>query len=302
MREDLQTPEIKSTNYETFTPEIKVYNSITNMIDPDLMPTLDGYYGVKLKEGATTVLMGDYTPIYAHWEYGKGRVGTFACDLNGTWSSDFVNSEVGETLINNIIYYLFPKERIRLDDITVGFTGDNYTTNLSIFTDLKDGEKIQVSVFPYGNPESPHRQQFTLNQQTGFSRLTFAVKQSGVHQITVQKLDSANNEISSTTVYKSLAYSKEYLAFRDEEKAQQLMIMLSGGTDGVVVREAKDVFDNAVKYLHIIIDPRIVFALIIGFAFLLDIAARKFKWKWPHEIVRDRRRREEQLGSREGNR
>ena len=23
--------------------------------------------------------------------------------------------------------------------------------------------------------------------------------------------------------------------------------------------------------------------------FLLDIAARKFKWKWPHEIVRERK-------------
>ena len=60
--------------------------------------------------------------------------------------------------------------------------------------------------------------------------------------------------------------------------------------------KAKDVFDNAVKYLHIIIDPRIVFAIIIGVAFLLDIAARKFKWKWPHEIIRDRRRANEQLG------
>ena len=299
MREDLQTPEIKSVNYETFTPTIKVYNSITNGIDPLEMPTLDGYYGVKLKNDATTVLMGDYTPIYAHWEYGKGRVGTFACDLNGTWSSDFVTSDVGKTLINNIIYYLFPKESVRTTDITVNLTGENYTTNLSIFTELAENEKIKVTVAPYGNPEAATKQEYILDHKTGYSRLSFAIKESGVHQITVQKLNHANDMISSTVIYKTLSYSKEYLSFRDEEAAENLMQTLSTNTNGVVVEEAKDVFENAVKYLHIIIDPRIVFAIIIGFAFLLDIAARKFKWKWPHEILRDRRREKAQLKTKE---
>jgi uncharacterized membrane protein len=90
MREDLEVPEIKSVNYETFTPVISAQTQVTNGIPTSEMPTLDGYYGVKLKFGAVESLSGLYTPLYAQWNFGKGRVGTFACDLNGTWSSEFI--------------------------------------------------------------------------------------------------------------------------------------------------------------------------------------------------------------------
>ncbi|MBR2612838.1 MAG: VWA domain-containing protein [Clostridia bacterium] len=295
MREDLQTPDIKSVNYETFVPTIKSYNSITNTLNPDEIPSLDGYYGVKLKEEATAVLMGNFTPIYAHWEYGKGRVGTFACDLNGTWSKEFITEDVGKTIINSIIYYLFPKESVRTSDIGVGLTGENYTTNLSIITELGEDEKIVIAI----TTPSLTLEQYTLDHKTGYSRFSFVTKESGLYTINVKKVNASDTEISSTTIYKTMSYSKEYLAFRDEVGAQELMQTLSENTNGGVIKKAKDVFDNAVKYLHIIIDPRIVFAIIIGVAFLLDIAARKFKWKWPHEIVRDKRRAREQLGEGE---
>ena len=125
MREDLEVPEIKSVNYETFTPTINSYNAITNGILQKDMPTLDGYYGVKLKKDATAVLMGSYTPIYSQWNFGNGRVGTFACDLNGTWSKEFLASEVGRKLLNNIIYDLFPTENIRATGIEAALSGDN---------------------------------------------------------------------------------------------------------------------------------------------------------------------------------
>ena len=45
-------------------------------------------------------------PIYTQWNFGKGKVGTFACDLNGTWSSDFISSPEGQKILKKIIYYL----------------------------------------------------------------------------------------------------------------------------------------------------------------------------------------------------
>jgi hypothetical protein len=146
MREDLETPDIKSVNYEPFTPKINAFNAVTNGINQADIPMLEGYYGVKLKPDATAVLMGNYTPIYSQWEFGKGKVGTFACDLNGTWSFDFVTTETGKQLLNNIIYALFPNESVRASDVEATITGDNYTTNLSIFTDLEDGQTIKVTV------------------------------------------------------------------------------------------------------------------------------------------------------------
>jgi hypothetical protein len=57
----------------------------------------------------------------------------------------------------------------------------------------------------------------------------------------------------------------------------------------VIVDDPIQVFENAVEYLHIVIDPRLWFAIIIIICFLIDIAVRKFKWKWPHELIRERR-------------
>ena len=285
MREDLNTPEIKAINYETFTPTISATGSVTNGILQENMPTLDGYYGVKKKENATAYLMGQYTPIYTQWDYGKGRVGTFACDINGTWSADFLASETGIAMLNNIIYALFPTENVRATDIEATYTGDNYTTNLSIFTDLGDGETIKVTVLAEDGTEEV----YTADKTTGYSRMTLAIKSVGLNTILIQKLDSTGTEISSKTLYKVLSYSKEYDGFTDALAAEELMKSLALDTDGTVIEDPIQVFENAVEYLHIILDPRILFAILIIVCFLIDIAVRKFKWKWPHEIIREKK-------------
>ena len=285
MREDLEVPEIKSVNYETFTPTISTLNGVTNGIDPTTMPTLDGYYGVKLKNGATEVLSGNYTPIYSQWNFGKGRVGTFACDLNGTWSEDFISTDVGAQIINNIVYALFPTENIRVKDVEAQITGDNYTTNLSIYTELGDNQYIKVTVTSPTNAE----QIIIADKATGFSRLSFAVKESGLHTVLIQKMDENDQQIAATTVYKTLSYSKEYDAFADEEAAKALAEDLANRSGGYVLTDPLEVFGNAVEYLHIVIDPSLLFGILMIVLFLLDITVRKFKWKWPHEIIRERK-------------
>ena len=285
MREDLEVPEIKSVNYETFQPQITTQNAITNGISQAEMPTLDGYYGVKLKNGAVEAISGDYTPLYAQWSFGKGRVGTFACDLNGTWSADFISSDIGVKIINNIIFALFPTESVRTKDVEAEISGDNYTTNLSVYTDLLDDEYIKVTVTSPMNEE----QIIVADKESGFSRLSFAVKESGLHTILIQKMNASNHEVSSTTLYKTLSYSKEYDGFADTDAAEALSATLAERGNGFVLTDPLEVFENTVEYLHVIIDPRVVFATLIILLLLLDIAARKFKWKWPHEIARDRK-------------
>jgi hypothetical protein len=97
--------------------------------------------------------------------------------------------------------------------------------------------------------------------------------------------------IASTTVYKALSYSQEYNAFRDQDAAYALIQSIAESADGSLITEGWQVFENAVKYLHRSIDPRIAFMIIALVLFLLDIAVRKFKWKWPHEIIYDRKAR-----------
>ena len=50
-----------------------------------------------------------------------------------------------------------------------------------------------------------------------------------------------------------------------------------------------EVFSYFVRFLPRETDPRMVFLIIAMVCLLLDVAVRKFKFKWINEIVRDRR-------------
>lgn len=303
MYDDLNVKEIKETNYEEFDIKVNVTSSpIFNgvelkgsyiPVDEETNLTLDGFYGVKLKNDATAILSGQYTPLYAEWQYGKGKVGTFACDLNGAWSSEFINSEEGVKIINNIVKSLYPKERVKPMEIDAEWSGNNYTTQLSIFTDLGEGEYIEATITsPIAEGElEPKVQVLTAGAADGYTRMEFGVTTPGMHTILIQRKSADGTVIAEQLIYKPLSYSKEYDAFHDEEAAEELMVFLAEASGGEVITDPVYVFQNAAKYIHIVIDPRVVFMILLIILFLLDIAVRKFKWKWPHEIIKDKKAR-----------
>ena len=290
IKKDFEVNKIKDVNYETFTPKIDKISAITQGIKQEDMPTLDGFYGVKTKEGAEVILMGKYTPIYAQWGYGEGRVGTFACDLNGTWSSNFIDTEVAKTLLNNIVMSLFPEESIRAKDIELEVEGENYTTNLSIYTELNEGETIVATVTaPSVNGADPEVQKIVAGANDSYTRMKFVVRVPGIHEIRVQKLAEDGKLISETVTYKAFSYSGEYNVFTDPEIAAALAETLAADGKGFAYNEPWQVFEHSEKYRHVTIDPRIAFMIALIALFLLDIAVRKFKWKWIHEIIRDKK-------------
>ena len=72
--------------------------------------------------------------IYAQWRFEKGMVGSFLCDLNGVWSSDFLSGDgSGATFILNVVSALMPTESVRENEISNTVKQDNYTNSLSSF-------------------------------------------------------------------------------------------------------------------------------------------------------------------------
>lgn len=288
IKKDFEVSKITDVNYLPFTPRITKFSAITNGVLQEDMPSLMGFYGLKAKEGAEILLMGTYTPIYTQWSYGAGVVGTFACDLNGTWSADFLASEAGATIINNIVNYLFPDASIAARDIEVKVEGENYKTRLDIFTELSEEEYLEITVTaPMDSGIEPQNIRVGFND--AYSRVEFAVTAPGVHEILVQKRRSDGTLIYETLTYRALSYSLEYNEFPDTKAAELLAAELAADGRGEVYTEPEEVYENAVEFRHITLDPRVLFSIIIIVLFLLDVAVRKFKWKWLHEIIRDRR-------------
>ena len=297
VKKDFEVNKIQETNYEKFTPTLVGESDISKGINSEDMPKLDGFYGFKLKEGAEVFLTGRFTPIYAQWKYGKGSVGTFACDLNGTWSSEFIDTPTATTLVNNIVDSLFPLDSVRSHEIEVEVDGKNYKHDMDIYTDLLDGQYIEITITsPSHDGSGDLVQTIVRRKDERYSRVSFNITTPGIHEIRIRKLTGEGSDatvISERIVYREFSYSQEYNPFNDPELAEALAIRLADDGRGVVITEPYEVFENAAKVRHIHIDPRIVFMIIAIVLFLLDIAVRKFKWKWIHELVRESKEKKE---------
>ncbi|MBQ8291705.1 MAG: VWA domain-containing protein [Clostridia bacterium] len=324
MREELKAPEIKEVNYKTFNP---ILNNLTSPLvqgldrgtgenKDRLTVTLDGFYGVKVRETADLVLVGEFSvPLYAQWKYGVGMVGSFMCDLKGTgdsWSIEFMNDSNGKQFITNVINNLMPTENIRPNEIKADLKEDNYTNKLSIYTTLEEGETIKGELIQItssgevttslnsvtaGTKEQlrtlPCYVTAALNENNNYSRCDFVVRKSGVYKLVLTKVNKDGKQVADSLVfYKSFAYSEEYDVYAEDTEItpEQSLETLAARGEGAKVADLEnpwEIFDGFVTAIDRYYDPRFLFMILSLVLFLLDIAVRKFKFKWPHEIIRD---------------
>jgi hypothetical protein len=267
---------------------IKEKNAITNGVTEADIPPLTGYYGTLKKENAVVSLMGEYVPIFAHWKYGKGTVGSFLSDLNGEWSGAFMDSEAGKTLIFNMVESIFPLEDVQANSLDYVIKTDNYTTQVNVHS-LKENCKVVLEVVPVSKVAAdavPNGIAVTTVEEN--RRYTFEIKNAGLYQITMKELDEAGNVLSQTVTYTTFSYSQEYNAFPDRAPlGEELMTLLSADGKGIVVLDPAEIFASFAETLKREIDPRIVLLIMVIVLVLLDIAVRKFKFKWPWELVRE---------------
>lgn len=317
MREDLNAPEIKEVNFEEYYPIMTkptspIFKEVARLEDDKNMNTmavkLDGFYGVRARSPEYVYLTGEYNvPIYAQWRYGEGTVGSLMVDVYGKWSSEFIEDDSGKRFIKNVVSAITPTQSIRTNEIKVKLYEDNFTNTLGIYTDLNDGEKIVGNIKYNGKvlslnnlPTDQDRLALRgldcyvaneLSKDNNYSRAKFIIKTPGVYEIEILKYDKDDKLLASNVIYKELAYSEEYNIMLEEEIDYDEILegyALSG--NGSLIENLNDpheMIDTFNTVLTRTFDPRYLFAIIAIICFLLDIAVRKFKFKWPHEIIKE---------------
>ncbi len=317
MREDLNAPEIKDVNYTDFKPRVLdslsplLHGVVFNTAEEQnvVQATLGGFFGVKRRQLAETVLVGDYeVPIYAQWKFGQGMVGSFMCDVYSDWSSDFISNDNGRQFLLNAVANLMPMNNIRPSSMHVDLNEDNYINRMSIYTTLEDGQTIDAAVYAQGDDQgvSLNRVSGTqsgdlyvvqaLGSGNSYSRAQFVLKKGGVYNIVINKRAADGSIIDTLTISKSFAYSEEYDLAMEEDTTGTFMAELAEKGGGKVVAEDEpwEVFSTFITEIGREFDPRILFMILAMILFLLDIAVRKFKFKWPHEIIRDYKQKKAQ--------
>lgn len=95
-------------------------------------------------------------------------------------------------------------------------------------------------------------------------------------------------EYQTVEIYKTFAFSEEYNLYPEEEDRETFLIRLADNGNGKKIEniaDPKEVFENFVTGIDKTFDPRYLFAILSIICVLTDIAVRKFKFKWLHEII-----------------
>jgi hypothetical protein len=205
-----------------------------------------------------------------------------------------------------------PTESIRPNEFKVNLTEDNYTNRLSIITNLENGEYVSGKVYEIVDGAVAEETAVSLNEITqgdkqalremnvfvktaldvtnNYSRCDLIIKARGVYKIVLEKRSADGNVLASYETYKTFAYSEEYDTYLEETEIRPLDFLkaLSEKTDGKVIEDLEnpeEIFEDFVTALTYTFDPRILFMILVIIFFLTDIAVRKFKFKWPHELI-----------------
>ena len=302
MQTDLSLEAIAEIAYgEEFTLTIKDKTTVVAGIDDVSLPKLSGYYGTVKKEDAVVPLMGKYVPIYAQWKYGNGNVGSFMSDLNGTWSGEFINDIIGQSIVLNIVDNIFPNHDVRADGISFALKTDNYTTQLNVHG-VPENHRIEVQVTPISSSLVDLMETgIPVTEAEGNRRFIFTLKDAGLYEILIKRYDEEEALLSEIVLHKSFSYSEEYNYFTGREPiGDELLSELAKTGNGMVVDDVAEVFNTFNKHIKREYDPRIVMLIIIIVAFLVDIAVRKFKFKWIHEIIKERKYKKAEEARRNG--
>ncbi len=285
----------------------------TNVVDM----YVGGFYGGRVRDESYLVLSGEYdVPIYAQWNFGAGRVGSYMSDLGaGEWSSEVFGSANGRTFILNMLKSIMPISDIGIPDFDVSISTGNYINNLSVFADLEEGQTVKGTItstdgrsvslngLPEGQTalEGIYVTEF-LGESNKYSRCTFVIKEQGVYLLELDVCNEDGTVVSSYEKYISFSYSLEYdPAYEADVEPDELMEILAVDGNGQVIflDDPSAIFIDFVTAIDMTYDPRLVLLITAIILFLLDVAVRKFKFKWPHEIIRERKMAKSQTRSEE---
>lgn len=256
----------------TYTPALANLNSL---------PTLSGYIGSTPKENVTTVLSYGSDPIYCEWSYGNGKVGTFMSDLNGTWSKKYYEDDRGITFIDNLVTSLYAANSTR-KEMTIAIETNNFDRIITVRTASNNGRnKVNAIVkYPDGSKKQVSLNLVANNTYTGILE---DLSKSGMYEIKLTRTGDRN--VIEETIYTSFAYSNEYNAFINQDECYSFLSNICQYTGGNIYDLEEALFTEASERIDYQIDLRYVLLITTLTLFLLDIIVRKFKFKWPHEII-----------------
>lgn len=246
----------------TFTPII----TDASMTDFPGFPTLDGYLATAEKPLATVSLISDREePILAWWQYGAGKVLCWTSDVQGAWSSSFLQWDQATAFFGGLVSFILPVRQAEgeaaLEDGTLVYRAPGSTEGRATARVLAPDGSVSVLEM---EQVAPDRFEAALeNAQPG----AYAVS------VTVRQTDQADLTFEGGV---TAPYSREYDLRVGNQGA---LARLAADTGGQAVSDAGQLltFPPAQARARHALRPYLTLAALA--LLLLDIAQRRLDWE-----------------------
>ncbi len=253
-------------------------NEMTKLAADAELPALNGYNGVSVKPNAGVLIKTGEDPIYAEWEYGKGRVGSLMTNLSSNWGQSLIAE--GETEGRAIIEYLIRKNfksgvSGMTSDMNVEFSQKNFTTSITIKDISKqgilpadDGTKMGFIESYYHSPsdnldptkikednmtveeainylcpmDAPDYKYDSMIFAAGTFTSDFRMMEPGLYTVSFLRLNSSQEVLDSTPpyAYVTFSYSDEYDTYYDAELSRSVLADICNSANGEVYYPDED--------------------------------------------------------------
>lgn len=310
VEKDLGLDELSGVAVVDYNPTIGVRTPVLEGINESTLSniTLNGCFTNRAKTYGTVqvALYAVSSPLYAEWDFGKGRVGSLMIDLEGVWSRELLASkDTGVAIVSNIVSQLLMQVKSSAKTLEATVIEDNYRTQVNVYgydpEEEADTKLVAIVQPPNASGASIQKYDLSALSKSG-NRFVFENLEAGVYSVIIMRVRSSFDILSdnirnltdipgseileSLQVFRIFSYSKEYDTSQDAYTAgQNLMAELSTReTTGDLpfskfVYKAEDLFGDY-NLVHIVIDPRLVLIIIAIVLYLTDIALRRFKLKF----------------------
>ena len=261
----------------TFTPAV----TDSTMTDFDGFPVLNGYLASTEKPLATVSLCSDRRdPVLAWWQYGAGKVVCWTSDVQGGWSSSFLNWEEAPAFFGGMVSFVLPQQSrgtdAELEDGKLRFTTDAGDELLN----RAAGAEAEI-LRPDGTRETVKLMQTQAKTFEGKADTA----QAGAYAVHVSLRDRLGNELLAADNGAVLSWSREYDLRAEEEGVLANLSTETGGRETESTDGLLDFPDTNARKRR---DLTWILALLAGILFLFDAAQRRLDWlKEPEKKERE---------------
>lgn len=262
-----ETMSINSLITGQFQPVVAEQTLLTDGLGA--IPSLQGYLGTTLKQGAQEILTTqEKHPVYATWQYGAGKVSYFAGDLSADWCSQWLNSESGTSLIHAMVSHTLGDAHPS-STMTAQFTPYTKTAQLTVQTTDTEEYTLTATV---GEKDYPmHR------LEPGVYYTSFPTPSAGIYPVTVTQTDAQGTVIDILQTTLAMNWSTEYDAMASQ--GQPLVEAVCAFSGGMVTDDLQAHANVKMPSVAVIFDFTPIFSMLILGILLADIAIRKIRWK-----------------------